>query len=82
MKTNVVSSRSRSIKAVLEQARDEDIFVRAEDRSRFLIQAVDDFQSEIDGQRRNQKLMKFLDQTATQKRDWIPLRESGKSVLV
>ena len=79
MKTVSVSKRSRAVTALLEQAREEDVIVRAGDGTQFLIRAMDDFGREIESQRRNKKLMAFLDEAA-QQTEWVPLDQVEKSL--
>lgn len=74
MKTVSVSKRSRAVKALLDQAREEDVVVRAEDGTQFVIRAIDEFGREIEAQRRNKKLMAYLDRCA-QDTEWTPLSE-------
>ena len=74
MKTVTVSKRSRAVQALLDQAREEDVVVRADDGTQFVIRAIDDFGREIEAQRRNKKLMAYLDKCA-QATEWIPLAE-------
>ncbi len=79
MKTIRVSKRSRAVKALLDQAREEDVVVRADDGTQFVIRAIDDFGREIESQRRNKKLMAFLDKCAEQT-EWVPLEKVEKSL--
>jgi len=79
MKAVSVSKRSRAVNALLDQAREEDVLVRAEDGTQFLVKAIDDFDREIEAQRRNKKLMAFLDKCARQT-EWIPLEEVERSL--
>jgi len=72
MRTVTITGGSSEIKALLDQARDEDLIVRLEDGSEFMLSAVDDFDHEIAQTRRNEKLMALLDQRARQ-RQTIPL---------
>jgi len=66
---------SREIKALLDQAREEDLIVRLSDGSEFMLSAVDDdFDHEIARARRNAKLMALLDERARQTHT-IPLDE-------
>lgn len=74
MKAINVSKRSRAVQALLDQAREEDVVLRADDGTRFVIHAVDDFAREIEGHRRNKKLMAYLEKCA-QQTEWIPLAE-------
>lgn len=81
MKTLNMSKRSRAVKALLDQARDEDLVVRAEDGTQFLIQAIGEFDREIEKQRRNKKLMAFLDECAKQT-EWTPLAKVEKELRI
>lgn len=74
MKTVMIKVDSEEIGALLEQARDEDVIVRMDDGSEFLLSAVDDFDHEIARTRRSEKLMALLDERAGQTRT-IPLEE-------
>lgn len=74
MKTVTIPEGSREIRALLDQARDEDVIVRLSDGSEFIVSAVDDFDHEIVRTRRNEKLMALLDERAGQTRT-IPLDE-------
>ena len=68
MKTVTIPGGSEEIRALLEQARDEDVIVRMDDGSEFMLSAVDDFDHEISQTRRNEKLMALLDERASQTR--------------
>ena len=74
MKTVTIEGGSEEIRALLEQAREEDVIVRLSDGSEFMLSAVDDFDHEIAHTRRNEKLMKLLDERAGQTQT-IPLDE-------
>ena len=74
MKTVTIKADSEEIRALLEQARDEDVIVRMDDGSEFLLSVVDDFDHEIARTRRNEKLMALLDERGGQTRT-IPLNE-------
>jgi hypothetical protein len=74
MKTVTIEGSSEEIRALLDQARDEDVIVRMEDGSEFLLSAIDDFDHEIARTRRNEKLMTLLDERAGQTKT-IPLEE-------
>ena len=74
MKTVTIKGSSEEIRALLEQARDEDVIVRMEDGSEFLLSAIDDFDHEIARTRRNEKLMSLLDERAGQTQT-IPLED-------
>lgn len=74
MKTVKIPSSSVEIRALLDQARDEDVIVRMDDGSEFLLSAIDDFDHEIARTRRNEKLMALLGERAGQTQT-IPLDE-------
>jgi hypothetical protein len=66
MKTVIVSRRARSINALLEQARQENLIVRSPDGCEFVLAEIDDFDSEIELTRQNEQLMELLDRRARQ----------------
>ena len=74
MKTITISPQSTDVNALLEQARQEDLMVRAADGTEFMLTAVDEFDLEIASTRRNAKLMVLLDQRAKQAKT-VPLAE-------
>ncbi len=74
MKTVTITRGSAEIRALLDQARDEDVVVRMDDGSEFLLSAIDDFGHEIAQTRRNEKLMSLLDERAGQTQT-IPIEE-------
>lgn len=74
MKTVRVSTRSKAINALLEQARKQDVIVQAADGSEFMVTSIDDFDREIAATRRNKKLMAYLDECAREPK-LIPLNE-------
>ncbi len=74
MKTVTITGGSAEIRALLDQARDEDVVVRMDDGSEFMLSAIDDFDHEIAQTRRNEKLMALLDERAGQTQT-IPLEE-------
>jgi hypothetical protein len=66
MKTITVPPHATEINGLLEQARQEDVLVRAADGTEFLVTTVDDFDQEIARTRQNAKLMALLDERAKQ----------------
>jgi hypothetical protein len=66
MKTINVPPQATEVNSLLEQARGEDILVRAADGTEFMVSAVDDFEYEIVRTRQNAKLMAMLDERAKQ----------------
>ena len=83
MKTVSVSLQSPEVTALLEQARDEDLIVRAPDGTEFLLSAVDDFDFEVVRTRQNTRLMAYLDDVARRARETgtgIPLEEAKRQL--
>ena len=83
MKTVSVSPQSPQVTALLEQARDEDLIVRAPDGTEFLLSAVDDFDYEVARTRQNTQLMAYLDDVARRARETgsgIPLEEAKRQL--
>jgi hypothetical protein len=74
MKTVTIPPQATDVNVLLEQARQEDILVRAADGAEFMIIAVEDFDQEIARTRQNAKLMALLDTRAKQT-ETIPLDE-------
>lgn len=74
MKTVTIPQDSAEIRALLDQAREEDLIVRLDDGSEFLLSTIDDFDHEIAQTRRNEKLMALLDERAGQTQT-VPLDE-------
>jgi len=74
MKTISVPAASTDVNVLLEQARDEDVLVRAADGTEFIVTLVDEFDEEIVRTRQNAKLMAMLDERARQT-ETVPLAE-------
>lgn len=66
MKTITLPEPSAELKALLEEAREEDVIVRLADGRKFLLSAVDDFDHEIARTRQHEKLMALLDERGKQ----------------
>jgi len=66
MKIVTIPPQATEVNSLLEQARDEDILVRAADGTEFMVSAVDEFEYEIVRTRQNAKLMAMLDERAKQ----------------
>jgi hypothetical protein len=66
---------------LLEQARQEDILVRAADGTEFMLTAVEDFDEEIARTRRNAKLMALLDTRAKQTQT-VPVDEVKRQLVL
>lgn len=77
MKTVNISKQAKTINALLEKARDEDLIVKAADGTEYLLRFIDDFDYEIAQQRANEELMVFLDERVrrAQQEKGIPLEE-------
>jgi hypothetical protein len=72
MKTITIPPQATDVNVLLEQARQEDLLVKAADGTEFIITAVDDFDQEIARTRQNAKLMALLDSRAKQTKT-VPL---------
>jgi hypothetical protein len=66
MKTITVSRRARSVQALLERARRENVILRSPDGEEFILAEVEDFNREIELARQNRALIKFLEARAGQ----------------
>ncbi len=66
MKTVTVSTRAKSINALLNQACQENLLLRSSRGREFILAEVDDFNREIELTRQNKKLMRFLERRARQ----------------
>ena len=78
MKTIVLKKPSKDMKRLLEIAKNEDIVVELPDGELFMVSPIDDFEYEIARQRKNKKLMTFLEKRFNEARQekGIPLDES------
>lgn len=61
MKTISISNRSREMKQLFDLAKDRDVVVQTPDGAEFIVCMVDDFGREVALQRRDRRLMAFLD---------------------
>jgi len=77
MKTIEVSKQSKALNALLRKARRENIILRSAQGEEFILAEVDDFYSEIEMTRDNNKLMKLLETRARQKAT-VSLQEAKK----
>jgi hypothetical protein len=77
VKTVDVSSRSRVLNGLLQQAGEQNLVLRAADGREFVLAEIDDFAQEIRLTRKNKRLMALLDrrgrETAT-----VPLAEAKR----
>ena len=60
MKTITVSSRARTLNALLKQALQENLILRTADGHEFLLAEIADFDREIELTRQNEELMQLL----------------------
>ena len=74
MKTIELNQVPPDVIHLLEQARHENLMIRLEDGSEFLVVAIDDFDEEIARTRNNPRLMTLLEERARQTAT-IPLDE-------
>ena len=66
MKTITISRRAKSVHALLQRARRENVILRSPEGEEFILAEVEDFNREIELARQNRALMKFLDSRARQ----------------
>ena len=62
MKTINLSNLDDNMSSLIEQAKQEDLLIKLNDGSQFMLCIVDDFEVEIAQTRKNEKLMKYLDE--------------------
>jgi len=74
MKTISIPPQATDVNMLLDQARDDDILVRAADGTEFIVTVVDEFDEEIARTRQNTKLMALLDERARQTQT-VPLED-------
>lgn len=67
MRTITVSSRARTINALLKQALEENLILRTVDGHEFILAEIDDFDREIELTRQNEQLMQLLDSRGQEK---------------
>ena len=82
MKTVSITNRSQELKRLLKLAQREEVIVRTPDGDEFLLSLVDDFDVELSRQRRNKKLMAFLDERFREGRTGknIPLKDVARQL--
>ena len=74
MKTVSIPPQATDVNVLLDQARDDDILVRAADGTEFMVTVVEEFDEEIARTRQNTKLMALLDERARQAQT-VPLED-------
>ena len=81
MKRISVSSKSRVLNGLLKRALKENIIIRARDGHEFVLAEIEDFNQEIELIRRNDKLMKLLDERGQEKAT-VSLREARRRLRI
>ena len=66
MKTVTVSTRTKTLVALLKRAKRGGLILRSPDGHEFVLAEIDDFNREIELTRQNKKLMKLLDERGKQ----------------
>jgi hypothetical protein len=66
MKTVAVSSRAKTIHALLRKAQRGGLILRSPEGREFILAEIDDFEREVALTRKNKKLMKLLEERAKQ----------------
>ena len=66
MKTITVSTRAKTLVALLKRAKRGGLILRSPDGHEFILAEIDDFDREIELTRQNKKLMKLLDERGKQ----------------
>ena len=79
MKTITIPPEASDVNALLQQARQEDLLVRAADGTEFVLTTVDEFDLEIARTRQNAKLMALLDERAKQA-ETLPMDEVKRQI--
>ena len=67
MKTIKVSRQAKTVNALLQRARHENVILRSAEGNEFILPEIDDFNREIELTRQNKRLMKLLESRARQK---------------
>ena len=67
MKTIKVSRQARTLNALLQRARRENVVLRSADGDEFILAEIDDFNREIELTRQNKQLLKLLASRAKKK---------------
>lgn len=76
MKMLTISQRQRAVSSLLRRAQQGGVILRSLDGREFILAEIDDFDRGIELTRKNERLMKFLDDRAKQT-DTIPLAEAA-----
>ena len=67
MKTIKVSKQAKTLNALLNRARNENVILRSAEGNEFILAEIDDFNREIELTRQNKQLMKLLESRAREK---------------
>jgi len=76
MRTIQVSKRARTVNALLQRARRENVILRSAVGDEFILAEIDDFNREIELTRQNKPLMRLLESRAKQKKTTLSLVEA------
>ena len=76
MRTIKVSKRARTVNALLQRARRENVILRSAVGDEFILAEIDDFNREIELTRQNKPLMRLLESRAKQKKTTLSLVEA------
>ncbi len=76
MRTIKVSKRARTVNALLQRARRENVILRSAVGDEFILAEIDDFNREIELTRQNKPLMRLLESRAKQKNTTLSLVEA------
>lgn len=78
MKTVLVSTRAKTLNALLKQAQRGGLILRSPDGREFVLAEIDDFNREIELTRKNRKLMKLLDERGKQTKTYTAAEVRAK----
>ncbi len=78
MKTVVISTRAKTLNALLKQAQRGGLILRSPDGREFVLAEIDDFNREIELTRKNKKLMKLLDERGKQTKTYTAAEVRAK----
>ena len=77
MKTIRVSQKSRTINALLRQARRQNVIIRSPEGQEFILAEIDDFNREVELTKQNREFMKLLDARGRQTKT-VSLKEAKR----
>ena len=82
MKTVNISTRAKTLTALLKQAQRGGVILRSPDGREFVLAEIDDFNREIELTRKNKKLMKLLDERGRQTKTYTAAEVRAKLGLI